>query len=547
MTRERKARPVEDEDEAVVESHEIEIVYDNNAYSAAKSIREFSGPDPFTKGVDELRAMRGLSSAEKSRLSRQINKYHRGKDGGKTKSVSEEMINGYGHWEVVPPPYNLDYLGRVYESNATHFAAVNAKVKSTVGLGFEWRESAKTQERLAQLKTNKELDFARRKIARVKMECEDWMDSLNEEYTFQEVLEMAMSDYEVFGNGYIEIGRVMKGPRKGMIGYVGHIPAHTMRVRKNRDGFIQIVANKATFFRNFEDFETGNPIGGDSNPNEIIHIKKYAPRNSYYGLPDIIAAIGAVAGIEFAKRFNLDYFEHKAVPRYLILVKGAKLSPDSEKKLVQFFQTNLKGQNHRSVYIPLPQVINGKEVEFQIVPIEAKVQDASFIKYYQSNRDEILMAHRVPKTKVALSEDVSLAVARDADKMFKEQVIRPLQRVIEKKIKRIFLEKTDIVEFKLRELTLTDEETKSKIHEKYLRWQVTTPNEIREELGLKGRKGGDEVVDTFGEKKAAASQDRAEQRSQARQSRTRDSERGQGPDSGQANGRNAAGEGRSTP
>lgn len=45
-----------------------------------------------------------------------------------------------------------------------------------------------------------------------------------------------------------------------------------------------------------------------------------------------------MAGNEFAGKYNLDYFENKAVPRYIITVKGAKLSTESERKLLEFFK-----------------------------------------------------------------------------------------------------------------------------------------------------------------------------------------------------------------
>jgi len=49
--------------------------------------------------------------------------------------------------------------------------------------------------------------------------------------------------------------------------------------------------------------------------------------------------------------------------------------------------------------------------------------------------------------------------------------------------------------FKLNELTLTDEDTQSKIDERYLRMQVLVPNEVRARAGMSGLKGGDKVVD----------------------------------------------------
>ena len=86
----------------------------------------------------------------------------------------------------------------------------------------------------------------------------------------------------------------------------------------------------------------------DPRPNEIIHLKEYSPLNTYYGIPDVIAALQAIKGDQFASQYNIDYFENKAVPRYIVTVKGAQLSPESEERLFRFLQTGLKGQNHRT-------------------------------------------------------------------------------------------------------------------------------------------------------------------------------------------------------
>ena len=160
-----------------------------------------------------------------------------------------------------------------------------------------------------------------------------------------------------------------------------------------------------------------------------------------------------------------------------------------------------------------------------------------FNVYRKSNRDEILLAHRVPINKIGTPEGVNLAVARDADKTFKEQVCRPAQMTLEKKINAIFDEKTDALTLKFNELTLTDEDTQSKIDERYLRMQVITPNEVRIRKGMIPLEGGDEVVQL---KPEAA----AEERSQAGKTRARDSERSANSSDSSGEGRNAKGDGR---
>jgi len=532
----------------------IEIVVPSASQS--EPIVEFS--DPFSKSIEKLKDYQGLSATTKRRLSRHIQKSISGMAGedkplavgkgtSKSKARIDKFSTGYGAFDVVEPPYNLDYLAKIYEISTAHKAAVDAKVTNTVGLGYEFLESALTHEKMEMMETDEQINKARRKLVRAKLSLERWLEEVNSEEPFIETLRKFATDYEALGNGYLEIGRTVTGE----VGYIGHLPASTIRRRVEKDGYVQIVAGRATFFRNYGDRDTKDPIGEDSNPNEILHVMKYSPTNSYYGVSDIVSAKNAIAGEEFSARFNLDYFEHKAVPRYIVLLKNARLSAQSEKRLVDFLQTGLRGQNHRTVYIPLPADSDGKQVEFKLVPVEANITDASFTKYHQQNRDEILLAHRTPLPQVGISAGLSMGASRDAARMFKEQVCRPIQDVIEKKIQGIFKEKTNVFDFHLKELTLTDEDTASRINERMLRWDVVSPNEIREELGLPAHEDGDNFVGVISQAKAKAESAPARQPGmgpvgqQANQTRARDAERSGGPDTaGSDRTRNPAGEGR---
>ena len=497
------------------------------------SITEKSN-DPFSVEGEEILKISGLGPAIRRKASRDIQKKFVGTQGtGTQQLLTQQAVSGYALFDLVMPEYNLDYLSTIYEISPYNYAAINAKVANIVGLGFDFIETKKTTDLLDDIEDEKQLQRARRKLNRIRQDLHKWLEDCNEEETFKETLIKFYTDLEATGNAYLEVGRTTSG----RIGYIGHIPSKTMRVRRLRDGFVQLLYGKAVFFRNFGDTETPNPVAGAvDRPNEIIHLKKYTPKNNYYGIPDIIAAQNAMAGNEFAGKYNLDYFENKAVPRYIITVKGAKLSPESERKLLEFFQVGLRGKNHRSLYIPLPPDSPDSKTEFKMEPIEAGTQESSFNIYRQSNRDEILMAHRVPINKVGTATGISLANARDADKTFKEQVCKPAQENLEKKLNKIVSEMTDALEIKFNELSLTDEDTQSKIDERYLRFQVITPNEIRIRKGMVPREGGDEVVDLAAQA--------AEIKAEAMNSRTRDQERSANSPDNSGEGRNSKGDGR---
>ena len=481
---------IEYDDDSVTDSVEISNVADWMRFNNPTTQKS---NDLFDIDAEEILKLSGLGPSFRRKVSRDLQKAFVGKDGSVSQQLQhQQAVSGYATFDLIQPEYNLDYLSTIYEISPYNYAAINAKVANIVGLGFDFIESKKTTDTLEDIEDEKQLERARKKLNRIKQDLHKWLEDCNEDETFKETLIKFYTDYEATGNGYLEVGRTTTG----RIGYIGHIPSKTMRVRRFRDGFIQLLYGKAVFFRNFGDTKTVNPIAGqEDRPNEIIHIKKYTPKNNYYGIPDIIAAQNAMAGNEFAGKYNLDYFENKAVPRYIITVKGAKLSPESERKLLEFFQVGLKGKNHRSLYIPLPADTQDNKVEFKMEPVEAGAQESSFNIYRQSNRDEILLAHRVPINKIGVPEGVSLANARDADKTFKEQVCRPAQMRLEKRINSIIEEKTDALKIKFEELTLTDEDTQSQIDERYLRMQVITPNEVRIRKGLIPVDGGDEMVE----------------------------------------------------
>ncbi len=508
----------------------------SNADYQLISKSEDSFEDPFAQPWEQIRKSEGLGANFRRQATR-LEKSFTGREDAKSKKLDPLDLTGYSLFQIVQPPYNMLYLAQLYDVSPYHHSAVNAKAANVVGLGYKFEETFRTTMKVEEAMDSdnpKKLDKLRSRIELAKVELKEYFESLNSSDSFIENMKKVFIDLESTGNAYLEVGRTSTGK----IGYVGHIPTTTMRIRRHRDGFVQVVYNRYTFFRNFGDIETPDQVGTDPQPNEVIHFKIFTPSNTYYGVPDIMAAKNAVAGDEFAQRFNLDYFENKAVPRYIITVKGAKLTADSERKLLEFFQTGLKGRNHRTLYIPLPSDGEQSRVEFNMEPIEAGVQDSSFKNYAVENRDRILISHRVPISKIGMPQGVSLANAKDADKTFKEQVCRPRQEELENKINMLVKEFTDAFVIRFNELALTDEETQSRIDDRYLKDQVITPNEVRARKGMAPLSSGDEVLEI----NPKAAQDAA---SDASGNKTRSQERVLNAPDKMGTARNPQGEGRS--
>lgn len=507
----------------------------------------FKDSDPFKKNWDEIKDYNGLDLNFKRRTARNLTKVQatgqymdsalavQSGTGAQSKAINPGMVyrNAYGLFDVITPPYDLYELANYYDTSFANHAAIDAKVENIVGLGYDFVISDKTTMKLEAQQDATAVSRARNRIERLKIQLRDWLESLNQDESFTLIMEKVITDLHSTGNGYIEIGRTVTGD----IGYVGHIPATTIRVRRLHDGFVQVIGNKVTYFRNFG-ASNNNPITDDKRPNEIIHLKEYSPLNTFYGVPDVIAAMPSLLGDALASQYNIDYFQNKAVPRYIVTLKGAQLSAESEDKLFRFLQTGLKGQSHRTLYIPLPGDSETNKVEFKMEPIENGVQEGSFSVYRKQNRDDILVAHQVPLSKLGGGDSSAIAASLAQDRTFKEQVARPAQRNIEKVLNKIIREKTDIVELKFNELTLTDELAQSQILTNYVKNQIMVPNEAREVLNLPEREDGDKIVLPTARQSADANANNA-------QNRTRDAQRqqAQADNTATTSGRNAKGEG----
>lgn len=473
------------------------MVEDNRDIIEINDITSSYTSDPARKVVEEKDIFKNnidiskQSKRVKNKFYKIQKRYQTGTDGTQSDFVDPEIVNGYGMFDLVEPPYNLEILASLFEENAIHNATVLARVMNTVALGYVWEDTPKSRKRIERA-TNKEgesLVRLRDELQKEEERLEQLFEDFNVDEDFVETLIKVWIDYLTVGNGYIEIGR----NRNGKIGYLGHVPAAYIRVRRARDGFVQKAGLKFTFFRNYQDLETADPINGDENPNEIIHFKQYSPTNTYYGVPSSVSAISSIVGDKFAKEYNIDYFENKSIPRYAIILKGANLSQKSKAEVINYFRNEIKGNNHGTLFVPLPATL-GRDVDIKFQQLENNVQEASFDKYRKSNRDEITVANRVPAPKIGIYDNANLAVSRDADKTFKNQVVGPDQKVIEKKLNRIVKEFTDKKQLKFAEIDIIDEDLRSRIWDRYLRTEVITPNEVRAKIGLTALAEGDVVL-----------------------------------------------------
>jgi PBSX family phage portal protein len=384
-----------------------------------------------------------------------------GRNGGVTPGQSAQLPEAawqeaYANGEVVEPPYDLDALSALYETNATNKACIDVKAINIVGLGYQFvpAEGADGSEE------------SRRRL-------EDLFGHCNPEMTFTEILRCVWTDVEAVGNGYLEVTRNSLGEIDGFY----HVPATTVRVRADHDGFVQIRDGRTRHFRRLGGaLPAGDGAGDDLT--EIMHLRKYTPQSSYYGIPDIVAAIPAAAGDKAARDYNFDFFAHNAVPRLAIIVEGGQLTDAALRQVQRYMESEIKGQNHKTLVLEVP----GGEARVRIEKLTVGSEDeASFLGYRRSNRDEIATVHRVPPSKISIVENANLANSRDQDKTFREQVVQPEQRRLEHRLNEMIRDQIGIDgwQFRLEESDLESDLEKAEIAKIYTQIGVWTAEEAR--------------------------------------------------------------------
>lgn len=224
----------------------------------------------------------------------------------------------------------------------------------------------------------------------------------------------------------------------------------TRKVPRRFRRFVQIVNEKARFFKEFGDPRTVSAKTGRYYRNrqelrnkegkkalvatELIHFKIYAPGESY-GVPRWVGALPAVLGSRSAEEVNLAFFENKSIPPLMILVSGGTLNEDAASKIEEVIETEVKGKGNFHKVLILEATSEAAEfgeaqgsgqIRIEVKPLNQFIQDdALFQQYDERNMDKIGMIMRVPRLLRGDTRDMNRATARASLEFAEQQVFQP--------------------------------------------------------------------------------------------------------------------------
>lgn len=425
------------------------------------------------------------------------------------KAASTQQLQEDQHGEVrggaIAPPFDPVSMAKLIEVNTTHAKAVYSKGRNVAGYGLEIvpHPDVESPEE-SQLATAEDFWFSGESTWQVG-------PVTSERATPADVLEMGWLDYEGIGWLSLELLTSTDGTPVGL----AYVPAMTIRKRDEERGYVQLLdsAGDVRYFgvagdrypddgepRTFVDAETG-AVGPsvDTPANELVFKRNHSPLYQHYGAPDIVPAIKTIEGDEAARDFNVDFFDHNAVPRLAIIVEGGELTEGAREDVHDLLH-GMKEGDHRTVVLEVEKLLEDsdaialdgerEEPRIRVEPLTVGIdEDASFLEFHDANEHEILKAHEVPP--VEAGQIKSGAFSTDAEEQrrgYIETVIQPKQEAFAELIYETVHAALGITDYTVRFQTRGVDTRLSDAEIARTRIQasqgVMTVDEAREELGL---------------------------------------------------------------
>lgn len=157
-------------------------------------------------------------------------------------------------------------------------------------------------------------------------------------------------------------------------------------------------------------------------PEEVIRINLVDPANPLAGQSPIWAAKSTLRQDAKSAALNENFFDNNASLGGM-LQTDAELEKDVADEIKSDFESKYQGQSASG---KVPLLHSGLKYEM----FSQTHQDMQFLDQRRWTREEILAVYKVPKFAVALYEDLNLATAKEAVRIFWNQTLLPLDNRI---------------------------------------------------------------------------------------------------------------------
>jgi HK97 family phage portal protein len=251
----------------------------------------------------------------------------------------------------------------------------------------------------------------------------------------------------------------------------------------------EVLPNEFLPFAGYEySTDRGNKI--ELTLQELVMLKLTDPRNQFRGTSPLHAASKTVDIDTYSEDFNKSFYYNSARPDAALSTEQelTKKQRDDIRRMIQQTYGGVKNA-HKTLVL---------EHGFKYQPLAINQKDMDFLEQQKFSRDKILSIFGTPKSVAGISDDVNLANAQVAQRVFAQQTLRPLFELVTAQLNEFLLPMFTSAVSQGLYLTYTDP-TPSDYAAKLARYQSglglgwLTPNEVRQEEGLEEIEGADEL------------------------------------------------------
>jgi len=308
--------------------------------------------------------------------------------------------------------------------------------------------------------------------------------NINDDDTFLDILQDIAYDLLIFNYAFLE-ERKSKSALKEFEKQVNdpniriedivqpvkyyHLPAKYMKEWRDENGrligFKQVKDSQEVNFK-FDEL--------------VVFVRGY--KTGYLPEPRTIAAKNSVATSIQLTNYTADFFTGHGTPRLHINLENA--TPEELKKFKLKLEQELKGQPHKNL------ITNGK---IKVEPISVPNKDMEFSTLDDRVQQKLLATYLIPPGLVGKDmRDLATQFF-----IFKVLALTPFQKIIANKINKRILRKTLKalgLSFEFEALDTVDKKDQATVDAIYLKNQVKSINEIRQEQGLSPVDWGDKPI-----------------------------------------------------
>lgn len=390
-------------------------------------------------------------------------KFHSMSRQSHTELGESAITSGITAKDIINPPYPPKCLANFLEIDPVFFRAVKAKVLDSVGREYQLQPKLPVKPEGSDIEDTSIADSGFITTEQFRTDFNtitEFIDDCNDIVGFRGVLERAAMDYESIGWAGIEVIR----SQDGIVRKLEHIPAQRLRVLKGFTGFVEITSDgdnpnygrcyqkfgqkflakvkdelvpfdaskhtaeqiKPNFIKYTDGTKTKN--FADS-ANEVLYIPKHHSNTIYYGYSDIIPALGCILANVYIRDYVLQFFEHNTIPRYAVIIKGAKIDEDFRKNITEYFSSHVKGAAHKTLILTL-QGMAHKDIEIEFKKLDTDQKEADFLLTRKSNNELMMTSMGTSPAILGVADSSELGSGKGLSQaeIYKDRIVDPCQR-----------------------------------------------------------------------------------------------------------------------